>query len=301
MCNYYAVYLKHPGSAQAYIKFLRENALKKGVQFILYPKLHEFPKVFQDSLFGAKYPNFLGILYFENDAAFFPKEFCWPGIILDHLYTKQIEAEEWLAKHIRNFLHMVIEPERRVRRRVEVEERPIYPWSGAVTMSEENYYEALDRYNREDREIERLLADHNERVMIWRRENFEAIRRARLDKERLESAMKHWIYPGVKAEYDRWVKANPGRTSRERNEFYGSLFETRFREARYHPQFKYSMDLVERVFASKPHKSPQLKERIKEHLVWSRRLDEMEKQKDRDVVDLHEMIHKDMISKFGDE
>lgn len=294
MCNYYAVYLKHPGSAQAYIKFLRENALKKGVQFVLYPKLHEFPKVFQDALFGAKYPNFLGILYYGSDAQFFPKEFCWPGVILDRIYTQQIEAEDWLARHIQKFLGMVREPERRVRRRFEQEEKPIYPWSGAVTASEENYYRALDRYNREDREIERLLADHNERVMIWRRENCDAIRRARADKERLDSTMRHWIYPGVKAEYDRWVKAHPDKTSKEKNEFYGSLFETRLREARYHPQFKYPMDLVERVFASKPHKSPELKERIKEHKIWSRRLEEMEKDKNKDVAEWHVMIRKHM-------
>ena len=294
MCNYYCVYLKHPGSAQAYIKFLRENALKKGVQFVLYPKLHEFPKVFQDALFGAKYPNFLGILYYGSDSAFFPKEFRWPGIILDHLYTQQIEAEDWLARHIQKFLGMVREPERRVRRRVDEEEKPLYPWSGAVTLSEENYLRQLDRYNREDYEIERLLADHNERVRIWQRDNSAAIRRARADKERLDSTMRHWIYPGVKAEYDRWVKAHPDKTSKEKNEFYGSLFETRLREARYHPQFKYPMDLVERVFASKPHKSPELKERIKEHKIWARRLDEMEKEKDKDVAEWHEMIRKQM-------
>ena len=292
MCNYYCVYLKHPGSAQAYIKFLRENALKKGVQFVLYPKLHEFPKVFQDALFGAKYRNFLGVLYYGGDAAFFPKEFEWPGVILDHLYTQQIEADDWLARHVQKFVGMVREPERRVRRRVEKEDRPVYLWSGSLTASEENYYMALDRYNREDREIERLLADHNERVRIWRRDNAEAIGRACADKKRLESTMRHWIYPGVKAEYDRWVKAHPDKTSKEKNEFYASLFETRLREARYHPQFKYPMDLIERVFAGKPHKSPELKERIKEHKIWSRRLDEMEKEKDKDVAEWHEMMRK---------
>ena len=284
MCNYYAVYLKHPGSANAYIKFLRENALKKGVQYVLYPKLHEFPKVFQDALFGAKYPNFLGVLYYAGDFSSFRQEFEWPGIILDRLYTRQIEAEDWLARHVQKFVRMVRDPERRVKRRVEVVDKLVYPWIGSVTASEEYYYKALDRYNREDREIERLLADHNERVMIWRRENAEAIHRARMDRERLESTMRHWIYPAVKAEFDKWVKANPGKTNREKDEYYGCLFETRLREARYHPQFKYPMDLVERVFAGKPHKSPELKERIREHLVWARRLEEMEKEKDRDVV-----------------
>lgn len=301
MCNYYCVYLRHPGSAQAYIKFLRENALKKGVQYVLYPKLHEFPKVFQDALFGAKYPNFLGILYYGGDAGYFPKEFEWPGIILDHVYTQQLEAEEWLAKHIQKFLHMVREPERRVRRRVEEQERPIYPWTGSVTMSEYNYYRELDRFNRETDEINRLLADHNERVRIWRRENVDAIRIATADRKRLDSTMREWIYPRVKAEYDRWVKANPGKLSKEKNEFYASLFETRLREARYHPQFKYPMDLIERLFASKPHKSPELKALIAEHERARVRLDEMEKESERSVAEWHEMIRKDMRSKFGDQ
>lgn len=301
MCNYYAVYLRHPGSAQAYIKFLRENALKKGVQFVLYPKLHEFPKVFQDALFGAKYPHFLGVLYYGGDAAYFPKEFEWPGVILDHVYTQQIEAEDWMARHVQKFLRMVREPERSVRRRVEEPERPIYPWTGAVTITEGNYYRALDRFNRETDEINRLLADHRERVMIWRRQNVDAIRRATADRKRLDSTMRQWIYPGVKAEYDRWVKSNPGKTSKERNEFYASLFETRLREARYHPQFKYPMDLIEQLFASKPHKSPELKALIAEHERMGARLDEMEKEKDRSVAEWHEMIRRDMRSKFGDQ
>lgn len=301
MCNYYCVYLRHPGSAQAYIKFLRENALKKGVQYVLYPKLFEFPKVFQDALFGAKHPNFLCILYYGGDAAYFPKEFEWPGLIIDHLYTQQIEAEDWMARHVQKFLHMVREPERRVRRRVEEQERPIYPWTGAVTMTEENYYRELDRFNRETDEIDRLLADHKERVGIWRRQNIDAIRQANADRKRLDSTMRHWIYPGVQAEYDRWVKANPGKTPKDRREFYASLFETRLREARYHPQFKYPMDLIERLFASKPHKSPELKELIAEHERARVRLEEMRVDKDRSVEEWHKMIREDMRRKFGDQ
>lgn len=302
MCNFYAVYLKHRGSAEAYSNFLRANGLKKGVQYFLYPKPYEFPKVFKDAEFGCKYRDcfFLGILYFESDAAFFPKEFEWPGIILDHVYTQQIEADEWLKRQQEKILQNVRESGRSVRPRVSVERRRIYPWTGAVTMTEANYYRLLDSYNKEDKEIERLLADHSERVMIWRRENFDAIRRATADRKRLDSTMRQWIYPGVKAEYDRWVKANPDKTSREKNEFYGSLFETRLREARFHPQFKYPMDLVEQVFASKPHKSPELKERIKEHRLWASRLDEMEKEKDRSVEEWHAMIREDMRRKFGD-
>lgn len=294
MCNYYAVYLKHPGSAQAYVKFLRENALKKGVQYVLYPKLYEFPKVFQDALFGAKYPNFLCVLHYRGDAAFFPEDFKWPGVIIDHVYTQQIEAEEWLARHVQRFLHMSRNPERRVRRRVEEPERRVYPWSGAVTASEDVYFKQLDRFNKESYELDRLIADHKERVRMWRRDNADVINKARADRDRLVSTMKDWVYRRVKVEYDRWVDAHPEKTNLEKREFYSSLFETRLREMRYHPQFKYPMDLVEKVFASKPHKSPELKERIKEHRKWSARLEEMERDKDRDVDEWHEMVRRDM-------
>lgn len=279
MCNYYAIYLKHPGSAQAYIKFLRKNAMKLGVQFILYPKLHEFPKVFQDAQFGIKFNNFLGVLYYGGDAAFFPKDLEWPGVILDHLYTQQIEAEEYIAKKVLNFVRLQgrnrnvsdgkpVQPVRRFR-------DDLFERQHGRTLFEDQYYRRLDIFNRESVEIDRLLEDHNERVKNWRREHFDQIRIATLDKKRIDSVMREWVYPSVKRIYDEWLKNNPGKTSVQRNEMYGSIFETEMKKARYHPQFKHPLDLIDELFASKPHKSPELKERINRHRIEGRELEQL--------------------------
>ena len=198
-------------------------------------------------------------------------------------------------------LIMHSDPVARVRRRVQMEQERVYPWTGSVTSSQELFFRENDRWNREEDEINRLIADHKERVMIWKRQNFLEIGRARKDRERLESEMRHRIYPGVQGEYNRWVKANPGKTAKDRREFYASLFETRLREVRYHPDFKYPMDLVERVFAGKPHKSSELKERIKAHREHTERLNQMRLDMKRDVEEWRGMVRDDKRRRFGDE
>lgn len=271
MCNYYAIYLRNPGSARAYIDFLRKNALRYRVQFILYPKLNELPEIFQRNKFGIKYPNFLGILYYGGDAAFFPKEFEWPGVVLDHVYTQVLEAEDYFAKHVLRFCRM--KKSDSASSAVKRPREDTFRQAIGRTAYESNYYRMLDRFNREEQEIGCLLDEHRERVLFWRRANADKLRVARLDKERIDSCMRRWVYPGVKRTYDEWVARNPGKTPAERNEFYSSLFETELRKARFHPQFKYPLDLIESLYASKPHKSPELKERIAEHKKLGEELD----------------------------
>lgn len=287
MCNFYAVYLRHPGSAEAYCNFCRANALTKGVHYFFYPKPYEFPRVFQEAEFGVKYRDchFLGVLYFGGDAAFFPKEYQWTGVILDHVYTQSLEANAWLQKRLAEIYKRGSDPVAVVQRRVRREEMGdfVRPGTGSVIATQEQYWRAQDRWNREDDEIKDLVADHKEQVDRWKRQNFIAIGRARKDRERLEKEIWHRVHPGVLVEYDRWVKANPSKTAAERREFLASLRETRFREMRYQPDFRHPMDLIEQVFAGKPHKSPELKERIKAHREEGERLNQWRAEAHRDL------------------
>lgn len=307
MCNYYAVYLRNPRNAQAYISFLRKNALQKGVQYILYPKLHEFPKVFQDHQFGIKYPNFLGILYYGGDAAMFPSEFEWPGVILDHVYSQQLEAEDYVAKKVLNFVRMQAlrpnssssssSPARPVRR---FREEDIFRQPPGRTMFENNYYRMLDRFNKETFEIERLLADHKEVVDIWKREHSHELYIARLDRERIDGLMRHKVSFRVKRMYEEWKAKNPGKTRAQCNEYYASLFETELKKMRYDPDFKYPLDLIEKLYASKPHKSPELKQRIADHKKLGEEIDRIGPIAQREGDEWSEMVRRDMSRGFDD-
>lgn len=99
MCNFYAVYLRHPGNKDAYIKFLKENALNDGVYYIINPVYNEFPDVFKRNMFGLRYPNFLGILYYPGDAVSFPSRYGY-GVILDHIYTQEMEADVYFKNKL---------------------------------------------------------------------------------------------------------------------------------------------------------------------------------------------------------
>lgn len=306
MCNYYAVYLANPRSAEAYISFLRKNALSKGVQYILYPKLSEFPKVFQDNLFGLKYDNFLCILYYGGDEAFFPKEFQWPGVILDHVYTQSTEAEDYVARKVLNFVRTGVNrpapaasaavaprPVRRFR-----EERVFRQPPGRTNL-ESYYYRMLDRFNDEEYQINRLLADHKERVRQWQREHVSELRKARADKERIEAVMRERLTPICVRRYNEWKKNNPGKTSVENNEVYASICETVKKEARYWPEFKFPLDRIEQLYASKPHKSPELKQRIAEHKQLGERLERLAPEAEREGDEWDEMI-RDKVRRFFD-
>ena len=192
MCNYYCLYLRHPGSAQAVIKHLRENALKSGVQFILYPKLSNLPYVFKRASFGVSHPNFLGILQFKGDAGFFPDDLILPGVIVEHLYSQDKDAEEFFGESVTRFMRGYRRPAGpSVIPAKQPRDSGSYAWRDHYrTIHERNYYSRLDFLNREESEIGSLLADHKERVKRWRQDNFTAIQRAEADRARIEIEMR---------------------------------------------------------------------------------------------------------------
>lgn len=277
MSNFYAVYLKHPGSAQAYINFLRKNAYSKGIQYFLYPRLAELPQVFKDARFGINHPEcyFLGILYFGGDAALFPKEFNWPGLVMDHVYTQAIEADDWLARRVASVVTRQSDPVAAVKRRVRREEEGDRPYAIGSFAFEEVYLRESRRWDREEDEIKRLVADHKERVDKWKRENSRAEYEARLARNKLEDEMFFRILPRCEAEHDEWVKEHPYKSSEERTEHFRSLRDTRMNEIKLSNEYRNRMAVIERKIVGKPHKSQELKDRIKAHREHGERLRQM--------------------------
>lgn len=274
MSNFYAVYLKHPGSAQAYIKFLRENAYSKGIQYFLYPKLNELPKVFQNARFGINHPYFLGILYFGGDAALFPDEFNWPGIIMDHVYTQAIEADDWLARRVASVVTRQSDPVAAVRRRVRREEEGDRPYAIGSFAFEDLYLRETRRWQAEEDEINRLVADHKERVANWKRANSRAEFEARIARNRLEDEMFGRIFPQLQADHARWASEHPYKSSEEKREYFRSMRDSRMSAMKLTSEFRNKMAAIERKIVGKPHKSQELKDRIKAHREHGQKLEQ---------------------------
>lgn len=276
MCNYYAVYLRHRGSAEAYSNFLRKNALKKGVNFFLYPKTYEFPKVFQNANFGVKPPyHFLGILHFGGDAAFFPKEFEWAGVILDHVYTQSLEADAWLQKRLAEIVARVSDPVAVVQRRVRREQEGDRPFPVSGFAFEDLYQRENRRWNIEEDEIKRLVADHKERVANWKRANSRAEFEARIARDKLEDEMFDRIFPQLQADHARWVSEHPYKSSEEKREYFRCMRDSRMSAMKLTTEFRNRMAAIERKIVGKPHKSQELKDRIKAHREHGERLRQM--------------------------
>ena len=264
MCNYYCLYLRHPGSSQAVIKHLRENALKHGVQFILYPKLNNLPDIFKLHSFGISHPNFLGILQFRGDAGFFPKELILPGVVVDHLYTQDKDAEEFFGDSVTRFM-------RGYRRPAGSSAIPAkqprdygsYAWRDQYrTIHERNYYSRLDFLNREESEIGRLLSEHRELVKRWRQDNFTAIQRAESDRARIEVDMRRIAAIRATPRYQAFKRAHPDYRVSKDNNVYECMFREEMARLRNEHPYKIPLDNIDRVFGSKPHKSAELKNRI---------------------------------------
>lgn len=268
MCNYYCLYLRHPGSAQAVIKHLRENALKEGVQFVLYPKLYEFPEVFKRHNFGNQYPNFLGVLYFKGDAAFFPDDLILPGVIVEHLYSQDIAAEEYFNDKVGSIMRGYRRPSSSVVRGSVVKRSRLsddpdsYCRVCYSNPYEAGYYRRMDYLQKEEREIERLLADHRERVDRWKKDNSIAIVQKRADRERMLSAMRAIASRNATFRYGAYKRTHPGYFPTSKNNVYGKMFEEEMVAVRNSREFKYPMDLIDAFFANKPRKSQELKDRI---------------------------------------
>lgn len=130
-----------------------------------------------------------------------------------------------------------------------------------LSSDEENYYERLNWLNRERAELDRLYAEHRDRVGEWRRANADAIRTARLSLARMNKQITELAVSRAIRLYEEYKRTHPGHRDSGTVHVYADILESEKRKIREEPLFKVPLANVQRVLSGKPHKSAEFKER----------------------------------------
>ena len=256
MSNYYCVYCPDSRHRAECVEYLKQNARRNNLLYKLYPNLAAMPEVFQRAKFGAEMYGFFAVCLYTSDAAAFEPFTCFHPEYAEwtYLYTQDKDAQQYFGYVLRQ-AGMVAHAQKRARGD-DWYDRPHY-----FSMMEETYYKRLDWLNRERAELDRLYAEHRDRVASWRKANSDAIRRARLDLDRLNKQISELAVPRAIRIYEEYKKAHPGHRDTATVHVYADILENEKRKIREDPAYKVPLANIERVLAGKPRKSAEFKER----------------------------------------